>query len=133
MEDAVSIFGFKAADFIVEDIYGIHAPTEVKEIILSYPSIMKVMVYSYCEILWSDNSGSVLGRHPTANYSEVLDDAQKQAIISQHHLRSNILGLCINKDFTTDSKRKLRAFRYSYTFNTQDDGSVMSFLIFLML
>ena len=35
LEDAISIFWFKAAILIVTDIYALHLPTEVKDIILS--------------------------------------------------------------------------------------------------
>ena len=49
--------------------------TEVKETILSHPSITQAMVYSHCEILWADNYGADLGRHLAANYAAGLDDA----------------------------------------------------------
>ena len=51
LEDDVSKFGFKAAVLIVIDIDGVHVPTEVKNIILSYPSITKAMVESHCRII----------------------------------------------------------------------------------
>ena len=69
LEDAVSIFGFKPAVLIVTSSYGGYEPNEVKDIILSYPYTMKVMVDPHCEILWFDISGSYLGRHPTENYA----------------------------------------------------------------
>ena len=47
LEDDVSTFGFKASVLIVTDRDAIHTPTEVKYIILSYPSITQVMVDSH--------------------------------------------------------------------------------------
>ena len=91
------------------------------------------MVDSNYEILCSDNSGSALGQHPTANYAAGLDDTEKQAIINQHCLISYMLGLLIKKSLTTDDKRKLRYFRYIYTFNTQYDGAAMFFFIVKMV
>ena len=85
------------------------------------------MVASHCEILWADNSGSGLGIHPTSNYGAGLDDPEKQAIISQQRLSSNMIGLCINNYLTTDSKLKLRSFRTTYIFKNKDDGSTMFF------
>ena len=78
MEDAV----FKSAILIVTAIDIGHAPTEVKNIILSHPSITQMMVDSHYYILWADNSGADLGRHSTENCSEVLDDTYKQAVIA---------------------------------------------------
>ena len=40
-----------------------------------------------------------------------------------------MLGLCINNSLTTNDKRKLRAYKSSYTFNAQDDGDEMFFVI----
>ena len=133
MEYDVSTFGFKSTVFIVTYIYGDHSPTEVKDIIMYYPSITQVMVDSHCEILWGDNSGSDLGCHPIANYAAGLDDTEEQSIITQQRLRSNIIFLWIKNSLTTDTKRKLRAFNYAYTFNTQDDGAAMFFVIFKMV
>ena len=78
---------------MVTDIYGLNEPTEVKDTILYYPSITKVMVDSNCESLWIDNSGVGLGINPTENYEEGLDDSQKLTTIAQQRLRSKILGL----------------------------------------
>ena len=78
LEAFVSTFGSKSAVFIVTSRDAGYATTEVKNIILSYPSITKIMVGSYCEIMWADNSREIFGCHPTANYSAGLDDAQKQ-------------------------------------------------------
>ena len=103
LEYAISTFGFKSAVFIVTAIDAVHAPTEVKNIILYYPSITKIMVDSHCEILWADNSGAYLGCHPTANYAAVLNDVERQSIIAQQRLRSNILGPWINNSLTTDT------------------------------
>ena len=69
------------------------------------------MVDSHFEILWADNYGAGLGRHPTENYSPGLDDAQKQEIISQQRTMYKIIGLWIKNYLTTDDKIKLRAFR----------------------
>ena len=44
LEDAVSTFVFKSAVFVVTSRYGGHVPTEVKDVIMLYPSITKVMV-----------------------------------------------------------------------------------------
>ena len=65
LEDAIFKFGFKAEVLMVTDIYGLNEPTEVKDTILYYPSITKVMVDSNCESLWIDNSGVGLGINPT--------------------------------------------------------------------
>ena len=46
---------------------------------------------------------------------------------------SNNLGLCIKDYLKTDAKRKLRAFRSEYTFNNQDDGAVIFFVILKMV
>ena len=75
MEVDVSTFGFKSAFFIVASIYGGHSSTEVNNKILSYPYITQVMMDAHCEILWDDNSGAYLGRYPTENYAELLDDS----------------------------------------------------------
>ena len=40
------------------------SPTEFKDIILSYPTIKKVMADPHYEILWADNSGAGLGATP---------------------------------------------------------------------
>ena len=83
LEDDVSTFGFKASVLIVTDRDGNHAPTEVKEIIMSYPYINQVMVDSHFEILWAENSGAGLGRQPTAIYGAGLDNPEKHAVITQ--------------------------------------------------
>ena len=44
-----------------------------------------------------------------------------------------MLGLWIKDSLTTYDKRKLRAFRSAYTFNTQDDGDAMFFAILKMV
>ena len=85
---------------------------------------------SHCEILWADHSGAGLGIHPTAIYEAGLDDPQNQAIISQQRLRSKMLGLWIKNYLAAYSKHNIRTFRYTYTFNNQDDGSAM-FLSFV--
>ena len=110
-------------------IYEHYAITEVKDIILYYPSNTQVMVYSHCEILWSDDSGAGLGCYPTENYRSGLDDAAKQEAIDQKFLRSKILGLRINNYLANYAKWKLGDFRSASTFNTQDDESTMFFVI----
>ena len=42
---------------------------------------------------------------------------------------SKMIGLWIKKSFTNDVKHKLRTFRSSYTFNNQDYGATMLFVI----
>ena len=106
-----------------------NAPTEVKYIILSYPSITQIMVDLHCKTPWDDKSGAYLGLHHTENYASGLDDTANQAVITQHRLMSKIIGTWIKNPLTTDSKNKLRAFKYAYTFNAQDDGSEMFFVI----
>ena len=69
------------------------------------------MVDSHCEILWAENSGENLWRHPTENYAAGLDDASKQAIITQQCIRSKILGIFINNYLTSDSKKKVKLFQ----------------------
>ena len=44
LEDDVSTFLLKVAVFFVTSIDGLYAPTEVKNIIISYPSITQAMV-----------------------------------------------------------------------------------------
>ena len=83
LEDYVSTFGFKSRVFIVTYRYEGHEPTEVKNIILSYPSITQIMVESHCKILWADNSGADLGWHPNTNYVAGLYESAKQALITQ--------------------------------------------------
>ena len=85
------------------------------------------MVESHYEILWYENLGSGLGRHPIKKYESGIDNPQKKAITPQQCLRSNMLGLCIKNSLATDYSNKLRAFRYAYTFNTQDDGAEIYF------
>ena len=133
LEDAVSTFGFKSVVLIVKTRYAGHALTEVKNIILSYPSTTKIMVDLHCEILWAENYGAGLERHPTENYALGLDDAANQAVILKHRLRYKMLGLCIKNSLTTDSKRKLRDFKSAYIFNAQDYGAAMFFVIIKMV
>ena len=83
------------------------------------------MVDSKCEILWADNSGAYLGRHPKENYSEGLDGTDKQAIIAKQRLISKMLWIWINKPMNTDANWKLSDFISAYNFNTQDDGATM--------
>ena len=128
-EDYISKFGFKPAVLILTARYSGHVSTEVKNIIMSYPFITQMMVDSHCEILWADNSVAHLGCHSTTNYAAGLYDASKQEVITQQHLMSKMIGLLIKNSLTTDAKRKLRAFKYAYTFNTQDYGAAMFFVI----
>ena len=91
------------------------------------------MVESHCEILWADNSGANLGCNPTSDYAAQIYDAQKQAIISHKRLRSKMLGLWIKNPLTTNAKRKLMDLNFTYTFNAQDDGVAMFFVIVKMV
>ena len=125
MEDAVSTFGLKSAVLIVIARYGVHVPTEFKDIILSYLSISYTMVDSQCEILWANNSGEIVGHHPIANYGESGYVPAKQEIISQHRLRPKMISLWIKNSMTADAKRKLRAFSTACTFNKKYDGAAM--------
>ena len=111
----------------------VHAPTEVKIVILSYPSITQIMVDSHCEILWANNYGAYLGHHPIANYAVRLDESEKQAKIYQQRLRSKMLGILINNSLTTDSKCKLRVFNPEYASNAQYNGAEMFFVIVKMV
>ena len=112
---------------------GDHVPTEFKEIIRSYPYITQDMMDSHCEIMWADNYGSYLGRHPTSNYASGINDSVKQAIINQQRLKSKMIGLWIKNSLATFSKRKLRDFKSEYIFNTQYDGYAMFFVIVKMV
>ena len=133
MEDAIYTLGFNSEVLIVSSRDAGHAPTEVNNIILSYPSTTKIMVDSHCEILWADNSVVNLGRHPTANYAAGLDAAKKQAITAHHRLRSNIPCLWIKNPLTTNAKHMLRDFKSEYTSDAQNNGSAMFFVIVKMV
>ena len=82
------------------------------------------MVDSHCEILLAKNLGAGSGRNPTVDYGSEADTPEKQAIISPHRLRYNMLWPRIKNFLTTDDKRKLRDFRATWTFNIQEDGSI---------
>ena len=70
-----------------------------------------------------------MGRHPTVDYLPTEDVHTNKLIIAQQHLRSNMISLCIKKPLTSDTKFKLRYFKTSYTYNNQDYGSAMFFVI----
>ena len=129
MEDSVSTFGSKAEVLILISRDVFHVPTEFNKIITSCLSISQSMVESHCEILWDNNLGAGLGRHPTADYGSAPYYPVKQLIITQQCLRYKVLGLWINYLLTTDYKLKLRDFRTSYTFNNQDDRAVIFFIV----
>ena len=74
-----------------------------------------------------------MGRHPTADYGAAPDDPEKQAIISQQSVRYKIIGIWNNNFLNNDDKYKLRTLRTAYTFNNQDDGSGMFFVIVKMV
>ena len=74
MEDSVSTFGFKPEFLILTARDAGHALTEIKDIILPYPPITKIIVESHYEIMWVDNSGAGLGQYPTANYGAAPGD-----------------------------------------------------------
>ena len=133
MEDALSTFGFKSAVLIVTARDSGHELTEVRNIILCYPYITQIMVDSLYEILWANNSGADLERHPTRNYASGLDYREKQVIIAHQGLRSKMIGLWIKNSLTTNVKRELRAFKPAYNFNAQDYGAAMLFVIVKMV
>ena len=91
------------------------------------------MVDSYCETLWENNSFSGLGIHHTAHYDAAKNDAKRQSIISQQGLRSNIIILCIINSLNKYVKYKLRAYKTSYAYNRQGDGSVLFFVLVIMV
>ena len=107
----MSTFGFKEPFLIVTLIDTLHVHNEANDTILSYLSITQVMVDSHCEIMWSNNSGAVLGRHPKANYGDLIYNPIKKALFTQQYLRYKILGQWIKNSLTTDAKHNLRAFR----------------------
>ena len=84
---------------------------------------------SQCEIMWDNKAWEYLGRQPTSYYGKEADVPENQAIISQQHLMSKILFLCIENLLTTDAKRKSRDFNTAYTYNKQDDGDIFCFFI----
>ena len=133
LEYDVSKFWFKAAFLIVEARDAHNAPTEVMDILLSYPYITQFMVDLHCEILWADNSGSYLGRCSAENYRAGIYEPEKHVVISQQQVSYTMLVQCIKNSLTTYDKRKLRSFRSAYTFNTQDDGDSMFFVVVKML
>ena len=75
-------------------------------------------------------SGEVLGIHPTSDYVTAADDAENQALIYQHRLRFKMLSMWIRNSLITDEKQKLREYKNLYAHNSQDDASVMFFVIF---
>ena len=85
------------------------------------------MVESHCEMMWAENYGVYLWRHPTENCAVGLYDASNQEVIYQQQLRFNILDLLIKNSLITNSKRNPRAFKYAYDFNSQDDGAEILF------
>ena len=84
---------------------------------------------SHCEILWEENQGAHLVRHPKSDYVAGLNYAHKHRIIGQQSLRSNMLILWIIKPLTTGVKRKMRAYMSPYAFNIQYDVSKIFFAI----
>ena len=82
--------------------------TKFKNIISFYSEIRQEMVDSHCEIIWDNNLGEGLERHPTADYGASEDNPEKQEIIAQQRLSSNMISPWINNSPTTDDKRKLR-------------------------
>ena len=126
----MTTFGLNAAVKVVKARDQVNIPTELNKVIHSYTSVTRSMIEYHCENFCSKNSGTALGRLPTSYYGAEPYDAAKQALISQHCLRSKILVLWINNSLTTEDKLKLRAFRTSCTFNNQYDRSTMfSFVV----
>ena len=70
-----------------------------------------------------------MGIQPTSDYGAESYDGEKHELISQQLLRSKVLSLWINNSLTTDEKRELRYFKTSYTYNNQDSGSTMFFVL----
>ena len=133
LEDFVYIFGLKAAVLIVTNRYLNQSPTKFKNTILLYSSITQAMVESHFVILLDNNAWACLGSHTTADYGSSADVTAKQAIIYQQRLSSNILGIYVKNSLTNDDKRKWSTFKTSYTYNNQDDGYTMSFVIVKMV
>ena len=77
LEDFVAKFGFNAEVKVVTEKYSGNIPTEFKNIIHTYTSITRYMIYCHCRNLWANNSGAGLGRLPTAYYGSAPDDAEK--------------------------------------------------------
>ena len=55
------------------------------------------------------------------------------SIIAHQRIRPKMLGLWIKNYLTTNAKRKLRAFKSTYTFNAQDDGAAIFLVIVKMV
>ena len=91
------------------------------------------MMDSHCEILWVDNPGAGLGHHTIADYGATANNAENQSIIAEQILRYKMLGLWIKNSLNNSAKRKLRDFKSTYTFNTQDDGVKMFFVVVRMV
>ena len=79
--------------------------------------------------MWDNNSGSGLGCHPTSYYGSEADNATNKEIIYQQRLRYKMLNLYIKNSLKTDAKHKLRAFNTPYTYNNQDYGATIFFVI----
>ena len=86
-------------------------------------------MYSHCENLWADNSGSGIGHKNTSYYGGAEYVASNQVIIYQQNLRFKILILWVKSLLTTYEKRKLRYSKTSYAFNVQDNGAVIFFVV----
>ena len=119
LEDYVSTFGFKTAFQIVTSRNVVNVITEYTSFIYSYPSITQYVIDSHFENMWVDNPGTGLGSYPTEDYVVAENDTNKQAIIYQCCLRSNIMSLWIRNLLITDAKRNLGAFKTSNYFNVQ--------------
>ena len=119
LEDYVSTFGLKTAFQIVTSRNVVNVITEYTNFIYSYPSITQDVIDSHFENMWVDNPGTGLGSYPTEDYVVAENDTNKQAIIYQCCLRSNIMSLWIRNLLITDAKRNLGAFKTSNYFNVQ--------------
>ena len=73
-ENAVATFGFNVSVQVFTAIYPGNVPTEFKNIIDSYNSITRSMIYYHCENMWTKNSRSGMGRIRTSDSGTEPDD-----------------------------------------------------------
>ena len=74
-----------------------------------------------------------MGHNPVTDYGIESENTANQLIFAQKRLISNMLSLWIKKSLTTYAKLKLRASKISYTYNNQDDGYAIFFVIIKMV
>ena len=129
LEDDVPKFLFKEVAMILTAIYVSHEPTEFKKAISFYPSTTEAVVDSKCENLCDNTSVADLGRHPILDYGTAVENPDNHLIVSQQRIRYKMLSLWIKTLLATGAKLKLRAFKTSYTYNNQDNGAEMLFVV----